>query len=342
MLLKPTKIRTYLAAMRARGIGAAAVLRGAELSESQLQDPALLIEDWQRERVILNLLRLTGNPALGLELGAAALPVDFGVVAYAQMSGCSMREAFELWDRYSSAVGTTMPIHLEVRSGSDWNIVYDSGCPTDPVGWFGAEEMVAMAIRLGPLLAGPAFVLKECTFSYPPPPHWRRYAQVLGCTVRFNAKKTVMRPSSPHLDAPLPGHDPEFHAVCLRHLGQTIRQITREKPTSSRLRALLMSRPTPMPSLDAAAGYLGMSARSLRRHLTQERTSFQQIVDDVRLDLASTYLRAEQRPVKEVSIDLGFSSVSAFRRAFKNWTGQTVQQFLDAAEPAWRRRPKRP
>ena len=341
MLLKPTKIRSYLAAMKARGIAAAAVLRGSELAEAQLQDAGTLIEDWQRERVILNMLKLTGNPALGLELGAAALPVDFGVVAYAQMSGASMREAFELWDRYSTAVGITMPIRLEVRSARDWNILYESGAPTEAVGWFGAEEMVAMAIRLGPLLCGPAFVLEECTFSYAPPPHWRRYAQVLGCTVRFNTAKTVMRPRSPELDALLPGHDPEFHAVCLRHLAQMVQQITREKPTSSRLRTLLLSRRTPS-QLDEAARFLGMSARTLRRHLAQEGSSFQRIADDVRLDLAASYLREERRPIKEVGLELGFGSVSAFRRAFKSWTGMTIQQFIDAPEREPTRKPIRP
>lgn len=332
MLLKPTKIRSYLAAMQARGFAGAIVLRGTDLSESQLQDPGLLVEHEQRDRVILNMLRLTGNPALGLELGAAALPVDFGVVAYAQMSSRSMREAFQLWDRFSTAVGVTIPIQLEVRSPRDWNIRYEIGQPGDPVGWFSAEEMVAMAIRLGPLLAGPAFVLKECTFSYLPPPHWQRYAEVLGCPVRFGTAKTIMQPSSPTLDAPLPGSDPEFHAVCLRYLGQVIRQIVREKPTTSRLRTLLLSRPSPMPALQVAAHYLGMSARTLRRHLAQEGSSFQSVVDDVRLDLALASLHSERRPIKEVGLELGFSNVSAFRRAFKAWTGMTIREYLDDPE----------
>lgn len=328
MLLKPTKIRSYLAAMKARGFSSQAVLAGTGLKELQLKDPALLVEARQRERVILNMLRLTGNPALGLEIGASAQLVDFGVLAYAQMSSRSMREALSLWVRYSNAVGTTMRIRLDEQGPRDWGVVYEIGKLETAVERFSAEEMVAMAASLGPALGGPAFVIGECTFAYAPPPHSARYEAVLGCKVRFNAAQTSMRPSAPKLDWTLPGSDPEFHAVCLRHLDQLQRQISHEHDMSGRLRNLLLSRPEAPHSLAEAASYLGVSPRSLRRYLQQEQTHYQALVDQVRLDLATDYLRAEKSSIKEVGFALGYRSVNAFRRAFKAWTGRTIKAFL--------------
>ncbi len=314
--------------MKVRGFSSQAVLAGTGLKESQLKDPALLVEPRQRERVIQNMLRLTGNPALGLEIGASAQLSDFGVLAYAQMCSRSMREAFSLWVRHSHAVGTTMQIWLDERSPKDWAAVYEIDKLDTAVDYFNVEEMVAMATRLGPALGGPAFVLDECTFSYARPPHSARYEPVLGCKVRFNAAQTSMRPSAPKLDWTLPGNDPEFHAVCLRHLDQLQRQIGHKRAISGRLRNLLLSRPVAPHSLAEAASYLGISARSLRRYLQQEQTHYQALVDQVRLDLATDYLRSEQRGVKEVGFALGYRSVNAFRRAFKVWTGRTIKDFL--------------
>jgi AraC-like DNA-binding protein len=329
MLLKPTKIRSYLAAMQARGFPAEAVLAGTGLAVEQLHDPALLVDRRQRERVILNMLRLTGNPALGLEIGTRAQLVDFGVLAYAQMSSPSLRQALALWMRYSSAVGTTVPIWLDERSPTDWRVVYEIEKPSGPVGWFCAEEIVALAVSLGPALAGPAFSLRDCSFSYEPPPHASCYEAFLRCPVLFNTPRTAMRPKSPDLDWLLPGNDPEFHSICLRHLDQVIRQIGHSRAVTSRLRSLLLSRRASPPTLEQAAAYLGMSARSLRRHLQQEETSYQHLVDQLRFELAVDYLREERRPIKEVGYDLGYRSVNAFRRAFKSWSGSTIRHFLD-------------
>jgi len=328
MLLKPTKIRSYLAAMKVRGFSIKAVLAGTDLTEHQLQDPALLVEQHQRERVIHNMLRLSGNPALGLELGIASQAVDVGVLAYAQMSARSMREALALWIRYSGVAGTTIPIRLDEKSSNDWGVVYDIDNTAGPVAWFSAEELVGMAASFGPAIGGSAFMLRECSFSYAAPPHWERYALLLRCPVRFNARQTSMRPKSPDLDWTLPGSDPEFHLICLRYLKQVTRQIGHERPITSRLRTLLLSRPATPPSLDEAAEYLGMSARTLRRHLQQEGSRYQGLIDRVRLDLATEYLQGEHKSIKEVGYELGYRNVNAFRRAFKSWTGNTIQDYL--------------
>lgn len=329
MLLKPTKIRSYLAAMKVRGFSARVVLAGTDLTEAQLQDSSLLVEPWQRERVVLNMLRVTGNPALGLELGAAARPVDFGVLAYALMSAASLREGISLWMQYSDAVGTTIPIRLDQRKGrKDWSVIYDVGTATGPAGWFNVEEIVAMGASLYPALAGSAFSLRECTFSYPQPPHWRAYEKLLRCKVSFKAVHTSARAESPHLDWVLPGYDSEFHQICVRYLKQVIRQIGYEKPVSSRMRTWLVNHPSTIPSMEESANYLGMSPRTLRRHLQKEETSFQDLINQVRLGLAADYLRDESMPIKEVGFELGYQSASAFRRAFKSWTGQTVSSFL--------------
>ena len=74
-----------------------------------------------------------------------------------------------------------------------------------------------------------------------------------------------------------------------------------------------------------------MSPRTLQRRLGAEGTSFQDVVDSVREELARIYMAdtARKYTVGELAYLLGFSEISAFTRAFKRWTGLTPTQWRD-------------
>ena len=65
-----------------------------------------------------------------------------------------------------------------------------------------------------------------------------------------------------------------------------------------------------------------MSPQTLRRHLREEGTSFQELKDHLRRDLA-IYQLGSDLPIQRIAERLGFSEPSAFHRAFKKWTGLT-------------------
>ncbi|MDG2412396.1 MAG: AraC family transcriptional regulator ligand-binding domain-containing protein [Halioglobus sp.] len=78
-----------------------------------------------------------------------------------------------------------------------------------------------------------------------------------------------------------------------------------------------------MPSFEALTGLLNMSARTLRRRLEKEGTSYQRIKDNARRDVAISMLSRDGLTVSEVAEQVGFSDPSAFHRSFKKWTGQS-------------------
>jgi AraC-like DNA-binding protein len=78
-----------------------------------------------------------------------------------------------------------------------------------------------------------------------------------------------------------------------------------------------------MPSFEELTGLLNMSARTLRRRLEKEGTSYQRIKDNARRDVAISMLSREGMTVSEVAEQVGFSDPSAFHRSFKKWTGQS-------------------
>jgi AraC-like DNA-binding protein len=76
-----------------------------------------------------------------------------------------------------------------------------------------------------------------------------------------------------------------------------------------------------VPKLEGVASMLGQSVSTLRRNLLRENTSFQAIMDCLRMQHSLVLLRDTALTVDDISTMLGFSAPSAFSRAFKGWTG---------------------
>jgi AraC-like DNA-binding protein len=76
-----------------------------------------------------------------------------------------------------------------------------------------------------------------------------------------------------------------------------------------------------LPDVDESARQLDMAAPTLRRHLSREGTSFQQLKDELRRDAAIALLTRTELSLLDIGLRLGFSEASTFHRAFKGWTG---------------------
>jgi AraC-like DNA-binding protein len=96
---------------------------------------------------------------------------------------------------------------------------------------------------------------------------------------------------------------------------------------TERLKRLVQQKlPAVLPMADAARA-LGMSERSLRRRLSEEGSSYSQLVEQSQIELARGMLENPQKTIKEVAHDTGFAAQSAFHRAFKRWTGTSPAQY---------------
>ena len=75
---------------------------------------------------------------------------------------------------------------------------------------------------------------------------------------------------------------------------------------------------------------LNLTQRTLQRKLNDADTSFQQVLDRTRQDLAQDYLRQRGLSLAEIAFLLGFQNQSAFNHAFKEWTGVSPGSYRDS------------
>lgn len=84
--------------------------------------------------------------------------------------------------------------------------------------------------------------------------------------------------------------------------------------------------------IQTIAQALNYSARTLGRRLAGEGTTFQQIKDALRRDVALQMLTGTEQSVATISAAIGFTSITTFHRAFKIWTGGTPKSYRQRQE----------
>lgn len=79
--------------------------------------------------------------------------------------------------------------------------------------------------------------------------------------------------------------------------------------------------------VEEIARRLGMSHRTLVRRLASEGLTFTGILDELKIDLAKSYLKKDELSISQTAWLLGYGEVSAFTHAFRRWTGMTPRQW---------------
>jgi len=82
---------------------------------------------------------------------------------------------------------------------------------------------------------------------------------------------------------------------------------------------------------DDVAHMLSMHRRTLNRRLRARGTTFQQLLDSVRCEVARQLLAHSQLPLDDIAESLGYAAASPFTRSFRRWTGSSPGDFRKRA-----------
>jgi len=216
---------------------------------------------------------------------------------------------------------------IVLREGAA-NGASDAAVRSAPARVFGHEVLLMLLHGVACWLVGRRIPILRAQFSYPEPAHSAEYRLMYCTDLSFGGPHTAIVFGADFLGLPIVQNDRSVKEF-LRTAPESI--LVKYKNGSSlgarirrRLRQLL---PGEVPDFAQLAEELHMTTATLRRRLQEEGASYQGIKDQLRRDLAISYLSHSDRNVMDIALELGFSERSAFHRAFRKWTGTSPGEF---------------
>jgi len=265
-------------------------------------------------------MRLARDRQLALAIARATPIGAFGIVEYVCRSAPTLGEALRQWVRYLNLLDDAVEVALVVSGDRAYlRVARESEAPAPA----SHELCWALVARQARELSTVPFRALGVELAHPAPGDVAPYRAFFDAPVTFGAEHTQLVMSAAALDASLVSSDPKLLAI----LSRAADELAKHTPTDPLMtaqvkRVLHEALRSDDATIEHVAKRLGLTARSLQRRLTDETTTFAQVREDVRRELARRYL-GDGLPIADISFLLGFSEPSAFFRAFKRWTGET-------------------
>ncbi|MEM0943239.1 MAG: AraC family transcriptional regulator ligand-binding domain-containing protein [Pseudomonadota bacterium] len=199
-----------------------------------------------------------------------------------------------------------------------------------PVQRFGHMLILKLAHGLLSWLAGHEVPVKAVQFAFDQPAFEQDYAIIYPAPVLFAAPETAIWFERSTLGAGQTRSPADLQEFLRNAPRDWIFTSSHEHTQSLRVRLYLSQTDWENATLTNAARAMHMTPRTLIRRLQADGTSFQEIKDALRRDIAIRDLQIGDKSIQAVGHDIGFSSVANFHRAFRKWTGSTPSSYRRA------------
>jgi AraC-like DNA-binding protein len=306
-----------------KGIPAETFAEAMGMPLHQLADPRSRVPD----RVVGAAWRTLGDhfpgEAVGLQMAQAAPLNVFGLLAQATRYSPTGRDAVETIVRYSRTVSGGADMRLEVEGDS---IVLHAVHELDEVdGGIGAEAGLRLGARLGREMHGIS-ELRRVEFRYDLRGPKDVYEDFFGTQVVGGTGRNVVVYDPAVLDCVPAQPDATMYRFVQNHLDfvcdQLVAQVT-DSPLDRVRRTIAEQGQQGRFSAQHVAKAMGMSLRTLQRHVTKHGGALRDLMDEAREAQANRLLQDDRLSIAEVAFLVGYADDRAFRRAFKRWTGAT-------------------
>jgi len=291
------------------------------------QEQTVSFDDLQR--LILDAFERTQEPALGLLLGERLLANSHGMLGYAAMSSATIRQAVELLGSYFQLRTTLVSARHDIVDGEVRFVCVDT-IPLGDIRRPVLEAVVLTVKNVVDYIASGAFKVSSASFAFPEPGYADLARDIFGCEVRYGQSWTGFSMPASVLDEPLATADPNAFAqatlICQRELDKLMQQ----QSWGARVRRVILEKRGGFPSLNVMARLFNLTSHTLHRRLTEEGTSYRDILDDVRHMLAIEHLKTDHLSIQEIAFNLGYTEMANFRRAFKRWESVSPSEYRAA------------
>jgi AraC-like DNA-binding protein len=293
------------------------------LEASVLQNPDGRLPIPQVQRLWKEAVDMTGDEHLALHLGESINTIGVGILAYVMMHCPTFGKALEKLCQYQDIVcdgsKTTLTIkddlvYLELTQLSD-EIIYPH---------YAFESELSIYYAASKAMIGISLPLKSIQFSYPQYADIQEYKRIFQTdNVIFDSKFTGMVFDKKYLETTILNANPSLFSLFEIHAKNILSSLKSNTSIAEKVKK--------EPTLSNIAKKLGIGVRSIQLKLKEEGVTFQQLLEEIRKNLATKHLKEDKLSTTDIAYLLGYSEPSVFFRSFKKWTGQTPTFYRKSA-----------
>ncbi len=315
---------TRLAYARARRAGAdlRPVLRKAGLTVHDIKDEAIPIGVSAQINFLNSLADALNDKLLGFHVGLAMDLRQGGFMYYVAASSDFLGEALQRAARYSVIVNEGIGLHTD--AGKTLKVSFKYAGVSRLSDRHQIEAWIAFVVRTCREITGRSLQPVSVRIMHPRIPESIEFDSFLGRVAEFGADRDEVVFSRDAAAAPIVSADPYLNRILTAYCEEIL---ARRKAPSGTVRAdvenaIAALLPHGHARIDSVARKLGLSARTLRRKLVSEGTTFAGVLQTLRYDLAKLHLTNRGLSVSRIAWLLGYTEVSAFSHAFRRWSGR--------------------
>jgi AraC-like DNA-binding protein len=300
-------------------------LASFDLSLAALADPDTRIAFETNVKLWDEIARRSNSPGFGVE-AALGLPAGhFDLHEYLIRCSPTFGSGLRRMCRYVQLLSSRGHLEVEVTNEELRIVNRPPAVSSRHMQDFAMLSVVMISRRA----TGHALPLSRLGLMAAEPEVTKPLKDAFNCPIEFGAPANMIVFPRKFEGLTLPAHDERLLTLIERHAKTMIAALGDDQaPLRDRVRRTLFQLvQREEMSLDHVARAMGMSGRTLQRDLRDSGTSFRELVDEVRREIAISHMTQGNLPITAIALLLDFSDVSAFHRSFRRWTGQAPSVF---------------
>jgi AraC-like DNA-binding protein len=308
--------------LSAQGLDAAALFAQVGLRFENLDDCDFRWPTEAVSKVWTIAAERSGNPDIGLFSPETPRPDHYGVVGYAMMSSADLEASVARMIRYNNIVSNACAMTLEPETRGKWMRLelFGGEYPTPRQR---CDYVIVTFVSFCRLMLGRPLKPLTVAFKHRAPISRAAYDEAFGAALKFDAPFVGVLISREDLASKLPTAVPELADLHDRIAGEALRNLERTDISHRARRAVARHLSGGSPLRSTIAAELKMSDHTFQRRLAGEATSFTDLVDETRREVAQHHLANDRLSFGEIAYLLGYADQSTFFRASNRWFGES-------------------
>ncbi|HVE11086.1 MAG TPA: AraC family transcriptional regulator [Paraburkholderia sp.] len=324
-MVRSSSIRGYFDVARRLDLNPFELVDEAGLDAATLANPDTLVP----VSPVCRLLELTAEKAhcraFGLRVAQTRQQFGTGVMNILLAHKRTLREVLVAAAQYRHLLNEALAIYVETAGNT---VTIREELLVQP----GTTSVQAIELAVGALaqhssaLLGEHWKPRSVHFTHAAPADAAFHRQFFGCAVQFGSDFNGFVCTAADLDYPNPSADPELVRYA-ENLANPLNVAAADSTPLDVRKAIYLLLPIDQVGIELVAKQLNLTVRTLQRQLDSAGTSFSELVEEVRRDLAVRYLLNPRYPIGRVATLLGYGRQGSFTMWFQSRFGMTPREW---------------